>query len=104
MAEVYVGTHLRLDRLVIVKVMHSYIEGDPELQSRFEHEAKVVAGLRHPNIVQVFDFDVAEGHPYIVMEYLRGPSLAVYLRELKSRDETIPPAQVARLVSIIATA
>ncbi|MEO5887447.1 MAG: protein kinase, partial [Anaerolineales bacterium] len=56
MGEVYVGTHLRLDRLVTVKVMHSYIEGDPEAKARFEREAKVVAALRHPNIVQVFDF------------------------------------------------
>src|SRR5687767_417623 len=104
MGEVYVGTHLRLDRLVIVKVMHSYIEADPELQSRFESEAKVVAALRHPNIVQVFDFDIAEGHPYIVMEYLRGPSLASYLRELSSRAEKLQPAQVARLLSIIAAA
>jgi tRNA A-37 threonylcarbamoyl transferase component Bud32 len=104
MAEVYVGTHLRLDRLVTVKVMHSYIEADPELQARFEREAKVVAALRHPNIVQVFDFDIAEGHPYIVMEYLRGPSLAAYLRELNSRDEKLPPAQVARLLSILAAA
>src|SRR5687767_7706862 len=104
MAEVYVGTHLRLDRLVTVKVMHSYIEGDPEAQARFEREAKVIAALRHPNIVQVFDFDIAEGHPYIVMEYLRGPSLAAYLRELNSRNEKLQPAQIARLLSIIATA
>jgi hypothetical protein len=104
MGEVYVGTHLRLDRLVIVKVMHSYIEGNPEAQARFEREAKVVAALRHPNIVQVFDFDIAEGHPYIVMEFLRGPSLAVYLRELNSRNEKLPPAQVARLLSILAAA
>ncbi|HJQ14958.1 MAG TPA: serine/threonine-protein kinase [Anaerolineales bacterium] len=104
MGEVYVGTHLRLDRLVIVKVMHSYIESDPELQARFEREAKVVAALRHPNIVQVFDFDIAEGHPYIVMEYLRGPSLASYLRELNSRNEKLQPAQIARLLSITAAA
>jgi serine/threonine protein kinase len=104
MGEVYVGTHLRLDRLVIVKVMHSYIEADPELQARFENEARVVAALRHPNIVQVFDFDIAEGHPYIVMEFLRGPSLAVYLRELSNRNEKLPPAQVARLLSIMGTA
>ena len=104
MAEVYVGTHLRLDRLVTVKVMHSYIEADPELQARFEREAKVVAALRHPNIVQIFDFDIAEGHPYIVMEYLRGPSLAAYLRELNSGNEKLQPAQVARLLSIMATA
>ena len=104
MAEVYVGTHLRLDRLVIVKAMHSYIEADPESQSRFESEARVVAALRHPNIVQIFDFNIAEGHPYIVMEYLRGPSLAFYLRELNSRDEKLPPAQVARILTIVGTA
>ncbi len=104
MGEVYVGTHLRLDRLVTVKVMHSYIEADPEAQARFEREAKVVAALRHPNIVQIFDFDIAEGHPYIVMEYLRGPSLAAYLRELNNRNEKLQPAQVARLLSIMAIA
>src|SRR5689334_16890533 len=104
MGEVYVGTHLRLDRLVIVKVMHSYLEEDPELQLRFEREARVVAALRHPNIVQIFDFDIAEGHPYLVMEYLRGPSLASYLRELNARQEKLPPAQIARLLSIMAIA
>lgn len=104
MGEVYVGTHLRLDRLVTVKVMHSYIEADPELQSSFEREAKVIAALRHPNIVQIFDFNITEGHPYIVMEYLRGPSLAAYLRELNNRNEKLQPAQVARLLTIIATA
>ncbi|MGZ9221816.1 MAG: serine/threonine protein kinase, partial [Anaerolineales bacterium] len=104
MAEVYLGTHLTLDRLVTVKVMHSYIEADPDLQARFEREAKVVAALRHPNIVQIFDFDIAEGHPYIVMEYLRGPSLATYLRELEGRNEKLQPAQVARLLSVLAAA
>ena len=104
MAEVYLGTHLTLDRLVAVKVMHNYIETDPDLQSRFEREAKVVAGLRHPNIVQIFDYDTAEGHPYIVMEYLQGPSLAVYLRELHNRNQRLQPAQIARLLITIVTA
>jgi eukaryotic-like serine/threonine-protein kinase len=104
MAEVYLGTHLTLDRLVAVKVMHNYVEADPDLQSRFEREAKVVAGLRHPNIVQIFDFDTADGHPYIVMEYLQGSSLATYLRELHKRNQRLQPAQVARLLNSIATA
>ena len=104
MAEVYLGTHLTLDRAVAVKVMHNFIEADPELQSRFEREAKVVAGLRHSNIVQIFDFDTAEGHPYIVMEYLMGPSLATYLRELHSHNQRLPPVQIARLLIVIATA
>jgi serine/threonine protein kinase len=104
MAEVYLGTHLTLDRAVAVKVMHNYVESDPDLQSRFEREAKTVAGLRHPNIVQIFDYDTAEGHPYIVMEYLMGPSLAVYLRELHHRNQRLQPVQIARLLITIATA
>jgi serine/threonine protein kinase len=98
MAEVYLGTHLNLERPVAVKLLHSHIEEEPTLLERFDREAKVVAGLRHPNIVQIFDFDTADGHPYIVMEYLRGPTLANYLRGLHDRKELIPPHQVARLL------
>lgn len=104
MAEVYLGTHLTLDRPVAVKVMHSYVEEDPELQARFEREAKVVAGLRHPNIVQIFDFDTADGRPYIVMEYLRGASLAAYLKELHGRNQRLRPPQIARWLLTVATA
>ena len=71
MGEVYLGTHLTLGRPVAIKVLHSYIEEDPDLIERFHREAKVVAGLRHPNIVQIYDFDTIDGHPYIVMEYLQ---------------------------------
>ena len=98
MAEVYLGTHLTLERPVAVKLLHSHIEEDPSLLERFHREAKVVAGLRHPNIVQIFDFDTTDGHPYIVMEYLKGPTLATYLRGIHDRNERIPPHQVARLL------
>src|SRR5574342_30715 len=104
MAEVYLGTHLTLDRPVAVKVLHSYIEEEPELLNRFQREARVVAGLRHPNIVQIFDFDTAEGHPYIVMEYLSGPTLATYLRNLHQKNERIPTHQVARLLKGLTSA
>src|SRR5260221_12600165 len=101
MAEVYLGFHLSLERPVAVKVLHSYIEEDPGLLARFQREAKVVAGLRHPNIVQIFDFDATEGHPYIVMEYLKGPTLSTYLRGFHERNERIPTHQVARLLKVL---
>jgi serine/threonine protein kinase len=101
MAEVYLGTHLALDRPVAIKVLHSYIEEDPDLLARFHREAKVVAGLRHPNIVQIYDFDAVDGHPYIVMEYLKGPPLATYLRDLHKRNERINHHQVARLLKAL---
>src|SRR5688500_4839065 len=98
MAEVYLGSHLTLDRPVAIKLLHSYIEEDPLLLERFQREAKVVAGLRHSNIVQIFDFDTTDGHPYIVMEYLKGPTLATYLRHLHQRKKRLPTHQVARLL------
>ncbi len=99
MAEVYLGTHLTLGRLVAVKLLHSYIEEEPTLLERFHREAKVVASLRHPNIVQIFDFDTVDGHPYIVMEYLKGPTLATYLRNLHQRKKRLPSDQVASLLN-----
>ncbi|MGZ9220848.1 MAG: protein kinase domain-containing protein [Anaerolineales bacterium] len=98
MAEVYLASHLTLERPVAIKLLHSYIEEDPSLLERFHREAKVVAGLRHSNIVQIFDFDTEDGHPYIVMEFLKGPTLATYLRNLHQRKKRIPPHQVARLL------
>jgi serine/threonine protein kinase len=98
-AEVYLGTHVTLARPVAVKLLHSYIEEEPLLIERFQREARVVAGLRHPNIVQVLDFDTIDGHPYIVMEYLQGPTLATYLRHLHQRKKRSPHVQVAHLLN-----
>jgi eukaryotic-like serine/threonine-protein kinase len=104
MAEVYLGSHLNLERPVAIKLLHSFIEEEPLLLDRFQREAKVVAGLRHSNIVQIFDFDTVDGHPYIVMEYLRGPTLGSYLRHLHHRKKRIPAEQVARLLNELSIA
>jgi serine/threonine protein kinase len=101
---VYLGTHITLARQVAVKVLHSYIEEEPMLLERFQREARVVAALRHPNVVQVFDFDTIDGHPYIVMEFLKGPTLATYLRYLHQLKKRSPQAQVARLLNGLAAA
>jgi serine/threonine-protein kinase len=104
MAEVYLATHLNLERPVAVKLLHSHIEEEPALLERFHREAKVVAGLRHHNIVQIHDFDTSDGHPYIVMEYLKGPTLSSYLRGLHERNGRIPQHQVARLLKALTDA
>ena len=104
MAEVYLGTHLTLERPVAVKVLHSFIEEDPGLLARFQREARVVAALRHNNIVQILDFDAVDGHPYIVMEYLAGPSLAAYLRNIHERGVRLAYNQVAKLLKPLAAA
>ena len=104
MAEVYLGQHTTLNRPVAVKIMHATLAEETGLLVRFRSEAQAVASMRHPNIVQVFDFDIAEGYPYIVMELLQGLSLDDYLEALHSRGRKLSPETVARLVVGLAAA
>ncbi len=67
MAEVYYGMHTTLNRKVAVKIMRDHVDGDPETRMRFEREARVVASLRHPNIIQMYDYDLVEGQPCLIM-------------------------------------
>jgi serine/threonine protein kinase len=104
MAEVYLGRHTTLNRPVAVKVLHSHLVDDPQLLERFRNEARAVAALRHPNIVQVFDFDVVDGSPYMVMELLEGRSLANYLQAQQQAGQTLSPATTARIIAELASA
>jgi serine/threonine protein kinase len=104
MAEVYLGTHTTLQRSVAVKILRNLLEDDPRPRERFELEARAVAQLRHPNIVQVFDFDTIDGQPFIVMEYIRGPSLSKYLSALHARSSRLELPHVSRLLSGVANA
>ncbi len=81
MAEVYKGYHPRLDRTVAIKVLPAVIAAEADFRRRFEREARAVAALKHPHIVQVFDFGDVEGLYYMVMEYIAGKDLAHLMRE-----------------------
>jgi serine/threonine protein kinase len=106
MAEVYIGTHTTLQRKVAVKILRNYYTDDMRLRphERFELEARSVARLRHPNIVQVFDFDTIEDQPYLVMEYIPGPSLSKYLSALHTRGDRLGLPLISRLLTQIAAA
>jgi tRNA A-37 threonylcarbamoyl transferase component Bud32 len=104
MAEVYIGTHTTLHRSVAVKFLKADMQGEPELRDRFEREARVIAMLRHPNIVQIFDFDSYQNQPYLVMEYVPGTSLGTYLRSLHKKNERLDYLQVLELLKKIADA
>jgi len=104
MADVYLGLHTTLNVPRAVKILHGHLSDDPDLMRRFRDEAKSVAALRHPNIVQVYDFDLADGRPYIVMELLRGQSMAAYIKGLHALGHTLPLETVARLLDAIASA
>lgn len=79
MGVVLKGRHVTLDQPVAVKLLLPGL-GDPAFGERFLREAKLLAGLRHPNLVEVYDFDIAPGGiPYYVMEFLEGETLAAEL-------------------------
>ena len=88
-AEVYVGTHLTLGHKVAVKILRSRGEDNTDALMRFQREARVIAKLRHPNIIQVYDFDTVDNEPYLVMEYVEGPSLAKYLSVLHQNNRRL---------------
>ncbi len=81
MAEVYKGRHPRLDRTVAIKILPPTLAAEADFRQRFEREARAVAALRHPNIVQVFDFGDVEGACYMVMEYIEGVDLGQHMRD-----------------------
>jgi serine/threonine-protein kinase len=83
MAEVYLGRQLNLERQVAIKVLHPFLADETGFVTRFQREARIVATMRHPNIVQVYDFDHNEEHDiyYMVMEYIQGPTLKARLEE-----------------------
>jgi len=104
MAEVYEGLDPALDRPVAVKLIHPRLAVDAQFEERFRREARLVAGLRHPHIVQVYDYQVTADGPVMVMEYLPGGSLKDRLDDLRSRGERMALPEAARIVDALASA
>jgi tetratricopeptide (TPR) repeat protein len=97
MAVVYRAHDPRLERDVAVKVLHPHLARDPESRARFEREARAAARLRHPNIVEVYEFsDPEERESYMVTELLEGPTL----RRFAERHPDVP-AEVAAAVGVV---
>jgi serine/threonine protein kinase len=75
MASVWLGCDQRLGRPVAVKVLSDTLAADPGYVERFRREARLAAGVSHPNLVKVFDFE-PRGRPALIMEYIEGGTLA----------------------------
>ncbi|HLK38606.1 MAG TPA: serine/threonine-protein kinase, partial [Polyangiaceae bacterium] len=80
MGLVYRAYHPHLQRTGAVKVMQA-LAPDPDAVARFRHEAQAIAQMRHPNIVNVYDFGEYEGTPYMIVEYVPGGSLSTRLAQ-----------------------
>lgn len=100
MAEVYKGYHANLDRYVAIKVLHSFLADDPEFKDRFHREAQNVARLKHPHIVQVYDFEFdPEGESYyMVMELIDGPTLKDRLFQLAAEGRLLDYEETLRII------
>ena len=74
-AHVYLAEDVSLHRRVAIKVLHPALAADAAFLKRFRAEARAVAALNHPNILQVYDWGEEDGEPYLVLEFLAGGSL-----------------------------
>ncbi|GHG76773.1 serine/threonine-protein kinase [Comamonas sp. JC664] len=101
MSVVYKGLDTALDREVAVKVLHPHLAGKDESRRRLAREARAVAKLHHPNILEVFDFSAADAQDaFIVTEYIRGQTLRVFLDE----GPMDPPELAAMVIHELAAA
>jgi eukaryotic-like serine/threonine-protein kinase len=83
MAVVYRGRDTALDREVAVKLLHPHLASAPESRARFSREARAVARLSHPGIVEIYDYaGDAAVESYLVTEFIRGRTLRVYAAEV----------------------
>ncbi len=97
-ADVYLGHHLRLGRQAAIKVLHAYLS-EKEIDA-FQREAQIIAALDHLYILRIFDFDVQNGIPFLVMDYLPNGTL----RQRHHRGEQVPLPTVVSYVKQVAEA
>lgn len=80
MGQVYRARHLKMDRIVAIKVLPRRLLSSPDAVQRFQREARAAAKLVHQNIVTAFDADEANGQHFLVMEFIDGRDLAQIVR------------------------
>ncbi len=96
-AEVYLGEHLRLGIQAAVKVFYARLANSNEVES-FQQETRTIAQLEHPHIVRVFDFDVVDDTPFLVMDYAANGTL----RMLHPKGTVLPFTTIIAYVKQVA--
>jgi len=95
-AEVYLGQHVRLELQAAIKVLHTQLT--EQEAGYFQQEAQTIAKLMHPSIVRIFDFDVQEGVPFLVMDYAPHGSL----RHRYPKGSVVPLPEILSAVKQVA--
>ena len=99
MGVVYKAHHLKLNRIVALKMIKAGTQADEEEIARFDAEAESVARLQHPNIVQIHEIGEHDGQPYFALEFCGGGSL-----DRKLRNSPMSTREAAQLVQTLARA
>ncbi|MDP3274486.1 MAG: serine/threonine-protein kinase [Deltaproteobacteria bacterium] len=100
MGAVYEARDQVLDKRIALKILHSEIAQDPQMNARFIQEARAASAFKHSNVVESLDFGVHQGAPFLVMEYLEGESYA----DLLEREQALSPRHAVELLEPIARA
>jgi eukaryotic-like serine/threonine-protein kinase len=109
MGEVWKARDTQLRRFVAIKLLHADLQANPDFVKHFMREAQLVASLRHPNIVQVHDFQLADTQgssikAYMVMDYIEGGTLADYIRNTVRKGLFPPAADIVYLFTAVSLA
>jgi serine/threonine protein kinase len=109
-AEVWKAFDTELERYVAIKLLHADLQTDPEFITRFTREARFIAALHHPNIVQIYDFqtthalEVKAPAAYMVMDYVEGETLAQHIYKTSRAGHFPPPTDIVHLFASISKA
>ncbi len=98
MSAVYKAMDPNLKRVVAIKLIHPHLSTDNEFVYRFKREAAAVAAFRHPNIVQVYDFNNDNDIYYMVLEFIPGETLQDRLKHLKKSNTNMPLVQAVKFI------
>jgi eukaryotic-like serine/threonine-protein kinase len=102
MGEVYLARQRGIDgfqKLLVIKTLLPHLCEDEEFIVMFKDEARVTAGLIHPNICQVFEFEQVDGIYYMAMEYLRGEDLRRLWKACEQNGTPLTVPFICRIVS-----
>lgn len=104
MSAVYKATDPNLKRVVAVKMIHTHLSDNPDFVKRFEEEAAAVAQLRHPGIIQVYDFNQDDDVYYMVLEFVPGETIQDHLKRLNENNRRLPVNKVMEYMANICDA
>jgi len=104
MSAVYKATDPNLKRVVAVKMIHTHLSDNPDFVKRFEEEAASVAQLRHPGIIQVYDFNQDDDMYYMVLEFVPGETIQDHLKRLNESGRRLPTSKVMEYMASVCDA